>query len=95
MLFIIRAEDKPGALERRLAVRPVHLAYLESKKDVIKVGGAMLDANGNPCGSVLIVDVADAAEAKAFADADPFTTEGVFANATVTPYRAAVGAWIA
>ncbi|WP_027134337.1 YciI family protein [Geminicoccus roseus] len=94
MLFIIRAEDKPGALARRLEVRPVHLEYLQSKKDVIKVGGAILDDKGDPMGSVLIVDVADKAAAEAFAKGDPFSTEGVFASFTVTPYRAALGEWL-
>jgi uncharacterized protein YciI len=44
---------------------------------------------------MLIVDVADKAEAEAFAKADPFSIEGVFANFTVTPYRAALGSWMA
>jgi hypothetical protein len=95
MLFIIRAEDKPGALARRMEVRPTHLAYLQSRMEVIKVAGATLDEKGDPMGSVLIVDVADKAEAEAFAKADPFSVEGVFASFTVTPYRAALGAWMA
>jgi uncharacterized protein YciI len=94
MLFIIRAEDKPGALSRRLEIRPTHLAYLQSKMDVIKVAGAILDDKGDPMGSVLIVDVADKEAAEAFAKADPFATDGVFASFTVTPYRAALGDWI-
>ena len=95
MLFIIRAEDKPGALARRMEIRPTHLAYLQSRMDVIKVAGAMLDEKGDPMGSMLVVDVADQAEAEAFAKADPFSIEGVFASFTVTPYRAALGSWMA
>lgn len=94
MLFIIRADDKPGALSRRLEIRPAHLDYLQSKKDLIKVAGAVLDENGDPMGSMLVVDVADKAEAEAFAKADPFAIQGVFASFTVTPYRAALGAWL-
>jgi len=94
MLFIIRAEDKPGALARRLEIRPTHLAYLQGKQDMIKVGGAILDDKGDPIGSMLVIEAPDRAAAEAFAKDDPFTKEGVFASFTVTPYRPALGSWI-
>ena len=95
MLFIIRAEDKPGALPRRLEIRPRHLDYLNANKDLIKVAGAVLDDQGDSSGSVLIVDVADKAAAQKFADGDPFAAEGVFGSVTVAAYRTALGAWVA
>ena len=39
-------------------------------------GGALLDDEGKQIGSMLIIDVADKAEADAFADADPFVEAG-------------------
>jgi len=95
MLFIIRAEDRKGALERRLALRPRHVEYLQGRMDQIKVAGAVLDEAGDPCGSMLVVDVADQAAAEEFAKSDPFSIEGVFASVTVAPYRAAFGSWLA
>ena len=95
MLFIIRAEDKPGALAHRMDVRPAHLAYLQANMSVIKVAGALLDEKGDPFGSVLVVDVADLAAARAFADGDPFASQGVFATVQVNAYRAALGGWLA
>lgn len=93
MLFIIRAEDQKGALDRRLALRPRHVEYLQSRMDQIKVAGAILDEAGNPCGSMLVVDVADQAAAEEFARSDPFSIEGVFASFTVAAYRPAFGSW--
>ena len=95
MLFIIRAEDKPGALSKRMEIRPRHLDYLNANKHLIKVAGAMLDDAGDPMGSVLVVDVSDKAAAQAFADGDPFAADGIFGTVTVSAYRTALGAWVA
>ena len=35
MLFAITCQDKPGALDLRLATRPVHLEYLDGQAEVI------------------------------------------------------------
>ena len=43
MLFVITAFDRPGALERRMQVRPAHLEYLKSRAAGIKVGGPLLE----------------------------------------------------
>ena len=56
-LFAILCKDKPGALETRLATRPVHLDYLTQSKG-LKLAGALLGDDGNPIGSLLIVALA-------------------------------------
>ena len=87
MLFAILCEDKPAALELRLATRPTHLEYLVSKVEALVQAGPVLDAEGKPCGSVLLVDVADQAAAEAFAAEDPYAKAGLFAKVTVRPFR--------
>jgi uncharacterized protein len=94
MLFVITAFDRPGALDLRLQVRPAHLEYLKSKEAQIKVGGAMLNENDQPIGSLLIVEADDRAAAEAFAAGDPYRTEGVFERVEIRPWRAALGSWI-
>jgi hypothetical protein len=93
MLFVITAFDRPGALERRLQVRPAHLAYLAGQTGRIKVGGPLLGDDDQPIGSLLIIEADDRAAAEAFAAADPYRTEGVFERVEVRPWRAALGAW--
>lgn len=83
MLYAIIAEDKPNGLEHRLAVRPTHLAHLDSLGDKLVFAGPFLDANEKPCGSLVVIDAASQAEAEAMAARDPFVTEGVFASYTV------------
>ena len=88
MLFAISCTDKPGSLELRLATRPAHLEHLKAEVGRILLGGPVLDAAGNPCGSLLVVEAADRAEAEAFAAADPYAKAGLFESVAIRPYRA-------
>jgi uncharacterized protein YciI len=89
-LYAITCRDKPGALETRLATRPAHLEYLASSK-ILKLAGALLDDDGNPVGSILIVEADDKAAAQAQADNDPYTAAGVFESVEIHAWRLAVG----
>jgi uncharacterized protein YciI len=89
MLFALICTDRPGSLETRLATRPAHLAYLETYRSKLAYAGAMLDADGRPCGSLLIIDVNDRAEADGFAAGDPYTKADLFESTVIRPYRPA------
>jgi hypothetical protein len=88
MLFAISNIDKPDSAELRKATREAHVAYLSQIAAKIYMAGPTLDAQGNPLGSLVIVEAADEAEAKALAAADPYATAGLFASSTVSGYRA-------
>jgi uncharacterized protein YciI len=87
MLFVLVCRDKPGSLDLRLATRPQHLAYLETYIGRLVQAGPMLDLDNRPCGSLLIIDVADHAEAEGFALADPYNKAGLFESVVVRGYR--------
>jgi uncharacterized protein YciI len=55
------------------------------------MAGALLGDDGNPIGSLLIVEAEDLAAAQAQADNDPFTVAGVFESVEVRPWRVAIG----
>jgi uncharacterized protein len=88
MLFALICTDRPGGLETRLATRPSHLAYLETYAARIVHAGAMLDIDARPCGSLLLIDVADRAEAEGFAAGDPYAKAGLFESTVIRPFRA-------
>jgi uncharacterized protein YciI len=48
----------------------------------------VLDPEGQPCGSLLVVEAADRAAAEAFAAADPYAKAGLFESVVVRPFRA-------
>jgi uncharacterized protein YciI len=96
MLFAVIRHDKPNSLNLRLAARPKHLEFLKTVLDNIRYGGALLDDEAKQIGSMLIIDVADQAEADAFVANDPFVDAGLFAGTSVHPFRPVFkdGAWL-
>jgi uncharacterized protein YciI len=88
MLFAIICADKPGRIELRQSTRPAHLAHLQAHQAQLVEAGPLLDAEGKPCGSLLLVDMADRAAAEVFATADPYAKAGLFESVLIRPYRA-------
>ncbi len=87
MLFALICIDKPARLDVRLASRPNHLAYLETYKSKLVQVGPLLDDESRPCGTLLVVDVADRAEAEGFAEGDPYAKAGLFESTVIRPFR--------
>lgn len=90
MLFALIADDRPGALELRKSTRPAHLDYLRDSGVVVEAG-ALLDEEGSPAGSLVILDVPDRATAEAWAAADPYAKAGLFAAVTIRPWNRVIG----
>ncbi len=95
MLYTIIAEDAPDSLDKRMASRPAHLARITVLQDQGKLILAgpfpAIDSNdpGNAgfTGSLIVAEFDDLTAAKAWADADPFVTAGVYINVIVKPFR--------
>lgn len=77
MLIALIAKDKAGHLETRKANRDAHLAYIK-ETGVVAQAGPLLDADAQMCGSLVVLDVADMAAAKAWAQQDPYAKAGLF-----------------
>lgn len=95
MYYAIMAEDAPGKLAERLANRSEHLARLQALRD----GGRLLLAGPHPAidceepgeagfsGSLIVAEFDSLTVARAWADADPYRSAGVYATVTVKPFR--------
>ena len=92
-LFTVICHDKPGALEQRMHNRPDHVAYLKTVEPILRVAGPLLDAQGQMCGSMFVIEVADEAAAYAFAAGDPFNQRGVFGQVEVKGFSKTLGSW--
>lgn len=93
MFFAAVCIDKPGHVELRLSTRAAHLAFLEQNAACVKLGGPLLDAAGEkPVGSLLILDCADEAAARALLESDPYAKAGLFSSVELRPWRHVVGA---
>lgn len=85
--FAIHCIDKPDSTELRTVTRPAHLAHVDSVADQVLVAGPLLDMDGKPMGSLLIIDFPERKDAVAFAAADPYALAGLFASVAVTAWR--------
>jgi len=86
MLFVVTAIDKPDSLALRLSVREQHFAFAR-ETGRIRLGGPFLDPKGEMCGSLMIVEFADLAEAKAWHASDPYVKAGLFASSDIRPWK--------
>ena len=87
MLFALFCTDKPNSLDLRLNVRPDHLAYLESLGVALKAAGPFTTDEGQPTGSLVIIDAADRKAAEAIAAADPYAKAGLFASVDIKAWK--------
>lgn len=95
MWYAIIAEDFPGTLDKRLEVRPRHLARLEQ----LKAEGRLLLAGPHPAidsenpgpagftGSLVIAEFESLPAAESWAKADPYLEAGVYARVQVKPFK--------
>lgn len=95
MWYVIEGYDGQGVLDRRVAARADHLARLVALRDA----GRLLLAGPCPAidaedpgpagfsGSVVIAEFGSLAEARAWADADPYIAAGVYERVEVRPFR--------
>lgn len=90
MLVALIAHDKPGALPVRNENRPAHVEYLKSGT-AVQQAGPLLDAAGDMVGSLIILDVADMDEARAWADGDPYGKAGLFKSVDLIPWNRVIG----
>ena len=95
MWYAITGTDKTNSLEARKAARPAHVARLEMLRDAgrLKLAGPFpsIDAEDpGPAGfsgSLIVAEFASLADARAWADADPYISAGVYASVEVKPFR--------
>lgn len=94
-LFVVTCTDQDGTVEKRLAVRPQHLARLEQldAEGRLIVAGAMPKDSSNPqagfYGSTIIVDFDSREALDVWLQDEPFLKEGVYAQIEVKPFNKA------
>lgn len=95
MWYVIFSQDVENSLEQRMSVRPAHLERLQKLQDegrLLTAGPMPAIDSDNPgeagfTGSTVIAEFNSLAEAKAWADEDPYVSAGVYANVIVKPFK--------
>ncbi|RMG38242.1 MAG: YciI family protein [Gammaproteobacteria bacterium] len=95
MLFAIIATDVEDSLSKRLAARPAHIQRLQA----LKAEGRLVLAGPHPAieaedpgeagftGSLIVAEFDSLADARAWADADPYMDAGVYADVVIKPFK--------
>ena len=95
MLYLIVGEDTPNSLEKRLSVRPEHVARLQA----LQAEGRLILAGPFPAvdapdpgpagftGSAIVAEFASLTEAQTWAEADPYVAAGVYSKVVVRPFK--------
>ena len=94
MLYAIISQDVENSLPARKEARPAHMQRLKD----LQAEGRLVIAGPNPAidsnnpgdagftGSTVIAEFQSLEDAKAWADADPYITAGVYASVSVKPF---------
>ena len=90
MLFALIGKDKPGQIEVRKANREAHLAY-GANSGKVAMAGPLLDDDGQMIGSLILLEVADMAEAQVWAANDPYAQAELFASVELHEWKKVIG----
>ena len=90
MRYALICLDKPNALQTRVENRPAHLEHMQST-GVVEQAGPFIDAAGQMCGSLIVLNVGSKAEAEAWAAADPYAQAGLFASVMIQEWKRVIG----
>lgn len=91
MYFAFKAKDKAGALDLRLQTRESHIAFLKANDAAIKAAGALVNDQGEMCGSLLIIEAEDKAAAEALLAQDPYAKAGLFETTSLEQWNWTIG----
>ncbi len=95
MLYVINSTDVTDSLEKRQSARPDHLARLEQLKNegrLILAGPCPAIDSNDPgpagfSGSIIVAEFESLEAARAWADADPYVSAGVYESVSVKPFK--------
>ena len=88
MQFLLTAYDGEGKLEKRLEVRPQHLANLP--KDHVICAGGLLTEEGQMKGSAMVMEFENREALDEYLRTEPYVVTGVWEKITVEPMNVVI-----
>ena len=95
MLYVVFSEDVDNSLPLRMEARSAHLSRLRQLQDegrLVMAGPCPAIDSNEPgeagfTGSLIVAEFASLAQARAWADADPYIEAGVYKQVIVKPFK--------
>ena len=94
MYFAVVGRDKPGVAELRARLRPAHREWLRKPGNhpiVVRLGGPLLDAEGDMDGTLLVVEAQTEEAVRRFLAEDPYCRNNLFACLEVRQWQWSLG----
>lgn len=94
MYVALMCRDKPGHLQTRQDTRPAHIEFLKAlnAEGKIAFAGPLVGADGNPNGSLVVLQVESIGEAEEIASRDPYAEAGLFEQVDITQWNWVINA---
>lgn len=90
MQFVITALDGENMLEKRMAIRPLHLQNMQRFSDHVLAGGGLLDQEGRMNGTVIVCEYESRQDLDAYLSSEPYILENVWKTVDVRPMQVQV-----
>jgi hypothetical protein len=90
-LFLVTCHDAPASSGPREQHMREHLAHIERNLGRYVVAGPAIDADGRIDGSILVIDAADEADARALIESDPYWLHGAWSRVDIRGFRGVCG----
>ena len=95
MLYVVFSEDVDNSLPLRMEARSAHLTRLRQLQDegrLVMAGPCPAIDSNEPgeagfTGSLVVAEFSSLAQARAWADADPYVEAGVYRQVIVKPFK--------
>ena len=88
LYMVYRLDRSDGQAEAiRTTTRPAHRNYMEQFAQRVRLGGPVLDAQGQACGGLMVIEADDEGAVRAMVAADPFEIAGLSAHIEIHPFR--------
>ena len=85
--FFNICKDKKNSLNKRLANRNIHLDYLKTLKNKLILAGPILNKNGKPKGSVLVIKFENKIKLNDFLKKDPYKKANLFESVLIEEFK--------
>jgi uncharacterized protein YciI len=87
---VIGFDPAPHNMAQRDLHRPDHSAYVLEHDEMIRLAAAMVDDQGNQCGSLYIFEAESEAQVASWVAAEPFCTNDVYSQLKIVQLGIAV-----
>lgn len=88
-LYVVYRVDRTDgkAAEIRQSTRPLHREYMDKFANRVRLGGPILDAQGNGCGGMMLIEADSEEDVRTMVRDDPFELAGLSARIDIYPFR--------